>query len=173
MPHPRLLTVKEAAELLRQDEYTVRRLLREGKLPGRQRVKGAAWRIDADELEQHLALDAYLVERQAEVESHQQRMRDFDARGGIRATYSGEEFRERVESSSILGPESKQALREAQDRVNLADQLNELVPPDVLDAFAEIDSKQEENAAIEQAARDLARRLRILRRAQEILEEDE
>jgi excisionase family DNA binding protein len=49
-----LLTVEEVAELLRLTPYTIRRLLNEGKLPGRKIGGGRQWRIDKGELAHYL-----------------------------------------------------------------------------------------------------------------------
>lgn len=49
-----LLTVEEVAELLRLTPYTIRRLLNEGKLPGRKVGGGRQWRIDKGELAHYL-----------------------------------------------------------------------------------------------------------------------
>ncbi|HKP54015.1 MAG TPA: helix-turn-helix domain-containing protein [Chloroflexia bacterium] len=48
-----LLTVEEAADLLKLTPYTVRRLLNEGKLPGKKVGGGRQWRINREALERH------------------------------------------------------------------------------------------------------------------------
>ena len=50
-----LMTVEEVAALLRLDPQTVRKWLREGKLPGfRLGSKQAGWRVRRSEVEQYL-----------------------------------------------------------------------------------------------------------------------
>jgi excisionase family DNA binding protein len=53
MDRSEVLTPKEAAELLRLNLDTVRRLLREGRLPGR-KVGPRQWRILRVDLEEYL-----------------------------------------------------------------------------------------------------------------------
>jgi len=48
-----LLTVEEAAQLLKLTPYTIRRLLNEGKLPGRKIGGGRQWRINKRDLEHY------------------------------------------------------------------------------------------------------------------------
>jgi excisionase family DNA binding protein len=48
-----LLTVEQAAERLQMHPDTVRRLLREGQLPGR-KVGARQWRVSADALKAHV-----------------------------------------------------------------------------------------------------------------------
>jgi excisionase family DNA binding protein len=48
-----LLTVDEAARLLKLTPYTIRRLLKEGRLPGKKVGGGRQWRINRDELESY------------------------------------------------------------------------------------------------------------------------
>ncbi len=50
-----LVTVEEAAESLRISKETLRRWLREGSIPGALKV-GRQWRIDLDQLRQHLKM---------------------------------------------------------------------------------------------------------------------
>lgn len=49
-----LYTPDEAASILKLTPYTIRRLLREGKLPGIKIGAGQLWRIRKDELEAYL-----------------------------------------------------------------------------------------------------------------------
>jgi excisionase family DNA binding protein len=49
-----LYTPDEAASILKLSAYTVRRLLREGKLPGIKIGAGQLWRIRKDQLEAYL-----------------------------------------------------------------------------------------------------------------------
>jgi excisionase family DNA binding protein len=49
---PDVLTVKQAADYLRLNFNTVKRLLSQGKLPGRK--VGRQWRIDKDDLKRYL-----------------------------------------------------------------------------------------------------------------------
>ena len=53
MEHSHVLTPKEAAEILRLNLETVRRMLREGQLPGR-KVGARQWRIRLVDLENYL-----------------------------------------------------------------------------------------------------------------------
>ncbi|HEX9990516.1 MAG TPA: helix-turn-helix domain-containing protein [Chloroflexia bacterium] len=53
-----LLTVDEAAKLLKLTPYTIRRLLNEGRLPGKKVGGGRQWRISREELERYFENDA-------------------------------------------------------------------------------------------------------------------
>ena len=49
-----MLTVEEVAKVLKLSPYTVRELLKEGKLPGRKIGGGRQWRVSRDDLEVYL-----------------------------------------------------------------------------------------------------------------------
>ncbi len=61
-----LYTVDEAASILKLSAYTVRRLLREGELPGIKIGAGQLWRIRKDELEAYLTEHAVRSSRALE-----------------------------------------------------------------------------------------------------------
>ncbi len=50
-----LYTVDEAAGILRLNSYTIRRLLREGRLPGIKVGAGQQWRVRKDDLDEYIA----------------------------------------------------------------------------------------------------------------------
>jgi excisionase family DNA binding protein len=65
-----LYTPDEAASILKLSPYTVRRLLREGMLPGIKIGAGQLWRIRKDQLEAYLA--AQSASSQAATQSERQ-----------------------------------------------------------------------------------------------------
>lgn len=66
MTDQRLLSVDEAAALLRCSRRTVQRLLEAGELPG-QKVGGTRWVLDAEPVERHA--EVLRQERIAELEA--------------------------------------------------------------------------------------------------------
>ncbi len=57
-----LYTVDEAATILRLNPYTIRRLLREGRLPGIKIGAGQQWRVRKDDLDAYTSqgVDNYI-----------------------------------------------------------------------------------------------------------------